>query len=121
MKTTEESNNRQIRMDDERMLPTVFSVGDRIWFKSEKRPYRVKASDERFVVCTKPHNPQRTVLYTIIDFKRQVRGTENLVFCMGFETDELCKEALERLQKGESEVTYRNYVPLDIVRWDNGR
>ena len=121
MKTIEESNDHQISMDDERVLPTVFSVGSRIWFSNEKRPYRVKASDERFTVCTKPHNPMKTVMYTIIDFKRQVRGTENLVFCMGFETDELCQEALGRLQKEESEVSYRNNVPIDIVRWDNGR
>jgi len=35
---------------------------------------------------------------------------------MGFETDEECNDALDRLQKGESEVSYRNFVVLDIVR-----
>ena len=59
-----------------------------------------------------------TVLYTIIDLQRNVRGTENLVFGMGFETDEDCADALDRLEKGESEVSYRNYVALEITRMD---
>ena len=29
-------------------------------------------------------------------------------------TDEDCKEALERLQTGQSEVSYRNNIPLNI-------
>ena len=89
-------------------------VGDKIWFAREKRPYTVKACDERFIICTKPHFA--TVMYTIIDLQFDIRGTENLIFCMGFETTELCDEALLRLQTGESEVSYRNRVELDIVK-----
>ena len=92
------------------------AIGDRIWFKREKRPYRVRACDNRFVICTKPMNALKTVLYTIIDLHKNIRGTENLIFCMGFETDKSCQEALERLQCGESEVSYRNRIELDIVR-----
>lgn len=92
-----------------------FSIGQKIFFASEKRPYTVKACNKRFAVCTKPFNARRTCLYTIIDLKRQVRGTENLIFCMGFETDELCQEALKRLSKGETEVSYRNCIDLDII------
>jgi hypothetical protein len=55
-------------------------------------------------------------LYTIIDFKQQIRGTENLIFCMGFETDEQCEEALQRLVNRESEITRRNRVPLVIEK-----
>ena len=55
-------------------------------------------------------------MYTIIDLMRQIRGTENLVFCMGFEDDEDCKEALQRLQTCESEISHRNNVPLKITR-----
>lgn len=91
-------------------------VGQKIWFNNEKRPYTVRACDERFVVCTKPFNPQRTVLYTIIDLEQNIRGTENLIFCMGFESDEDCQEALERLQTKETEVSHRNQVYLDIVK-----
>lgn len=93
-----------------------FFVGQLIWFRSEKRPYRVRACNGRFAVCTKPFNLQKTVFYTIIDLKEQVRGTENLVFCQGFESDQDCQEALERLESEESEVSHRNRVWLDIVK-----
>jgi len=66
-----------------------------IYFKSQKRPYKVRASNAWFAICTKPHF--KTVLYTIIDFHEQIKGTENLVFGMGAETDEECNEMLERL------------------------
>ena len=89
-------------------------VGDRVKFKSEKFRYTVQACNKRFVVCTKPFNLEKTVLYTIIDFARNIRGEEGLVFCLGFETREKCEEALERLMRGESEVSYRNYRELDI-------
>lgn len=95
-----------------------FFVNQRIWFAGEKKPYRVRACDERFSVCTKPMNLLKTVMYTIVDLGRGIRGTENLVFCMGFEDDEDCNDALKRLQSGESEVSRRNFVALDIVRLD---
>ncbi len=92
------------------------NIGDRILFAEEKRPYRIKAMNDRFLVCTKPYNPKRTVLYTIVDLKENVRGTENTVFCMGFETDEDCNEALVRLESGESEVSHRNRIALNILK-----
>lgn len=95
-------------------------VGDKIKFKSEKQRYTVMACNDRFAVCTKPFNAKKTVIYSIIDFENKIRGTENLVFCMGFETKELCEDALERLAKEESEVSYRNRVELDIEHI-NGR
>lgn len=96
----------------------TFAVGDKIYFPTEKRPYKVRACDDRYIICTKPYNPKRTVLYTIIDLKENIRGTENLIFCMGFQTDELCEEALCRLIAGETEVSYRNRVELSIVKVD---
>lgn len=81
----------------------------------------MRACNSRYAICTKPFNPNKTVLYTIIDFEKDIRGTENLIFCMGFETDELCNEALARLQVGESEVSYRNRVALDIVQVNSNK
>jgi len=89
-------------------------VDTKIKFLEEKQRYTVRCCNDRYAICTKPFNCKKTVLYTIIDFQKNIRGTENLIFCMGFETDEQCKEALERLTKGESEVSYRNRVPLII-------
>lgn len=88
--------------------------GARVRFSGEVRPYTVRVSNERFAVCTKLFNLRHTSLYTIVDLKRNVRGRENLIFGMGFETDEQCEQALERLISGESEVSYRHYVPLEI-------
>lgn len=93
-------------------------VGTRIWFQREKRPYRVRARSFRHLVCTKPFNPRRTVLYTIVDLAEGIRGPENLVFGMGAETDEDCKAMLERLNdpSDPSEVSRRRCIPLDFLR-----
>jgi hypothetical protein len=94
--------------------------GDKVWFPGEKQGYTVRVRNKRYVICTKPFNPRKTVLYTIIDMKEQIRGTENLIFCMGFETDKQCDEALQRLIKGESEISRRNRVPLVIDKIKDG-
>jgi siroheme synthase len=80
-------------------------------------PYTVRASNTAFCVCTKPFAARKTVLYTIIDWEQNVRGAEDLVFGMGAETTQECEEMLERLTLGESEVSYRNRVELDIVKY----
>jgi hypothetical protein len=93
-------------------------VGSKIKFIGEVQRYTVQASNERYAVCTKPMNALKTTIYTIIDFERAVRGLENLIFGMGFETQKECEEALERLVDGESEVSHRHYVRLEIERID---
>ena len=97
------------------------SVGDKIKFKSERMRYTVQACNDRFAVCTKPFNPLRTHLYTIIDFSEGIRGTENLIFCAGFEDRKDCEEALKRLTADvldvdSSEISHRNRIPLDIEK-----
>lgn len=100
-------------------------VGNKIKFRKEKLRYTIQACDERFLICTKPLNMirkvhggyehEKTVLYTIVDFKEMRRGPENLVFGMGAETREDCEEMLARLnEEYPSEVSYRHDVPLDI-------
>lgn len=90
------------------------SVGDKVYFPNEKKPYKVRARDERYIICTKPYNPQHTVLYTIIDLKDQRRGPDNMIFCSGYESDEDCAERLAELQNGSIEVSLRRGIPLDI-------
>lgn len=89
-------------------------IGDKVYVPKEKRPYRVRARDERYIICTKPYNPQRTVRYFIVDLKERVRGPDNMVFCSGYESDEDCAERLKELQSGEIEVSCRRHVDLDI-------
>jgi len=86
--------------------------GDPVFVPNEVRPYRVKCRDERFIICTKPFNPQRTVMYFIIDLKEHRRGPDNSVFCQGYETQEQCEERLKDLQNGRLEVSHRYDVPF---------
>lgn len=88
-------------------------VGSKIKFPKEKQQYTVQASNHFFSICTKPFNARKTVLYTIINWHEQIRGTENLVFGMGAETKEQCEEMLERLTQGETDISHRNYVKLE--------
>jgi len=111
-------------------------AGSKVKFLSEKRPYTVQASDERYAVCTKPFNPQHTVLYAIIDFEENVRGPENLIFGLGAETRKQCEDILDRLNGrldsgsreligtelerhiciNQTEVSHRNRIELDIEK-----
>lgn len=96
------------------------AVGTKIWFNEGKRPYKVRARSDRYLVCTQPYNPKRTVLYTVIDLEKEIRGTENLIFGMGAETDDQCKEMIQRLEGTcsdydfQTEVSHLNRVPLQI-------
>lgn len=90
------------------------NVGNKVYVPGEKRPYTVRARDERFIICTKPYNPQHTVLYFIVDLEKRRRGPDNMVFCSGYETDEHCLERLKELQSGTIELSYRRSIPLDI-------
>jgi hypothetical protein len=115
-------------------------VGTKVKFENEKLRFTVRASNVAFLICTRPLNiirklsrttynaakdefeerlkryeHRKTVIYTIVDFANNIRGPENLVFGRGAETDEQCRDMLERLTKGESEVSSRRDVPLDIV------
>lgn len=99
----------------ENRTPSNITVGSRIKFASEGQRYTVQARSERYAICTKPFNARRTVLYTIIDFQRGVRGRDNLIFGRGYETREACEENLaEMTPSGTVEVSWRHYVPLDI-------
>lgn len=99
------------------------NVGTKIYFEREKRPYTVKAFDFRYVICTKPFPLKKTVLYTIIDWKEDIRGPIGLVFNI-YDFEEKRKKdwefsinrCIKDLQAGEVEISYRGRVPLDIVK-----
>lgn len=101
--------------------PFRFYGGELVKFAHEKQRYTVRCASKRFAICTKPFNPKKTVLYTIIDLRRNVRGPEDLVFGMGAETDIECLDMLVRLLDEQgSEVSYRHSVPLDLEAVFNG-
>jgi hypothetical protein len=86
----------------------------RIKFNEEKSAYTVRASNDRFAICTKPFALKKTVFYTVIDWEKGIRGTENLIFGMGAETFEDCKQMLRRFTSGESQISHKNFVKLYI-------
>jgi hypothetical protein len=90
----------------------TYKVGDLIRFPEERRPYRIKARSDRYLICTKPFNARKTVLYTIVDFERGVRGPDNMVFGMGYETDADCAARMDELLSGDTEVSHRRSIPL---------
>lgn len=101
----------------------ILPVGAKVKFYREKQRYTVRASNAAYTILTKPLNIHRTVLYTIIDFHENVRGPEDLIFGMGAETDGEIVEMLDRLTNGDSEVSHRHRVKLDIesITFPNGR
>ena len=89
-------------------------IGDKVYIPGHKRPFTVKARDERYIICTKPFNAQHTVIYFIVDLVERWRAPDNMIFCSGYETDEDCKERLKELQNGVIELSQRRGIPLDI-------
>lgn len=99
------------------MKQSGIKVKDKVYFKSEKRPYTIKAFDGRYAICTKPYNPKRTVMYTIIDFKEAKRGPNNLVFNMyDYKIQEDIDQCLADLKDGVIELSKRNSIDLDILK-----
>ena len=98
------------------MTLTDLPVGSHIWFTGEKQCYTVMVRSTNYLICTKPFNPRKTVLYTIVDIAQGIRGTEDLIFCFGAETREACEEMLERIVSGESGISRRNRVSLQVER-----
>ena len=87
-------------------------INDKVHVPGEKRAYRVKARDDRYIICTKPCFG--TVLYFIVDLKEKWRAPDNMIFCWGYETSQQCQERLEELQTGKIELSRRRGIPLDI-------
>ena len=90
------------------------NVGDKVYIPDHKRPFKVICRDNRFIICTKPLNIYRTVIYFIIDLAENRRGPDNMVFCSGYNTEEQCLEKLKELQEGTIEVSKRHGITLDL-------
>lgn len=92
-------------------------INNKIYFAEEKRPYTVKAVKDNFAICTKPFNPKKTVLYSILDFKTRKRSTDNYVFSP-FDYTKISdiNECLNELLSGKCELSRRNQIDLNIVK-----
>lgn len=101
---------------------TPVMLGAKIWFAGEKQGYTVKACDTRYAICTKPFNPLRTVLYTIVDFKEGIRGRNNLIFNIyDYKKQEDIDRCLVDLNNPAAgvQVSHRHHVELFIVKIEN--
>jgi hypothetical protein len=97
------------------------SPGDRVWFAEEARPYTAQAvsGGGRYVALTKPFAARRTVLYTVVDTVRGLRGVDDsLGNSLGYETPQECQDAVDRFASGRSEYSQRcRPIPALVVRY----
>jgi hypothetical protein len=114
--------------------PTL-TIGDKVKLSDTVRRWTVRGVTKagRFAILTQPFNLKRTVLYSVIDFDRGVRGRDNF-HGLGYETDEQIVDALHNFQhtedgdawtrdqcsdewcRGQADVSFRSggHVRLDI-------
>lgn len=99
------------------------AVGDRVTFAEEKHAYAIRAisTDRRWMICTKPFNLQRTVLYCVLDRREQRRGPDDRVFGPAYETDEDVAFAMHNFEHNGWGVTVRRDVRINVVAVKRGR
>lgn len=89
----------------------LLKVGDKIYYKNEKRGYEIKARNARYLICTKPFNPKRTVTYTILDSEELINSTNNCVFNpYDYTSQKDIDESLVDLENGLYELSSRRQV-----------
>lgn len=92
-------------------------INDKIFFSLEKKPFTVKAINERYAICTQEYNLKKTVFYTIIDFLERKRSTHDLIFNLyDFTEQPDIDKCLSDLKSGELGLSRRNSVDLDITK-----
>lgn len=83
----------------------------------EGKWWTVRAENDRYVILTMPAKKSRTwLLYTVIDWERNVRGPINLIGGgWDIQEDTDYAEKLAELVDGEVEVSWRNNVPVLVT------
>ena len=91
--------------------------GMRIWFEGERNGYTIRACNSRYLICTKPFNlKKRTVIYTIVDLERGIRGIDGYVFSpYDYYNQKDCEQCLADLVSGEIGVS-RRHIDLKITK-----
>lgn len=90
--------------------------GDKIKFKTEVQQYTVRAVNKRYAICSKPFNAIKGYLYSIIDFKENIRGGHNMIFNCYEYTDRSFREMFADLVRKKIEISHRTRMELDIER-----
>lgn len=107
----------RMRLHREPITPIPMSVGDKVKFTEDKRPFTVRAVSNRYVILTKPFNLEHTVLYTVIDWESGVRGPDNY-YSLGYETQEEIDHAMALFNGADDmihpEISTRRDCPINI-------
>lgn len=105
----------------EKFSKLEYKVGDKVKFWGEKRAYKIQACDKDFIIATKPYNPKRTFIYTIIDLKHLVRGADNYGCLYDYDKEKEANKALKQLSKQNKNldcdlhISFRNFVKLTDI------
>lgn len=118
--------------------------GKNVYFEGELLPFKVMAESQNFAICTRKFDKKADadtvahlvktrayssafiangalkdeIVYTIVGFKHNERGSHNLVFNLyDFENQKSIKELMKDLESGEAEISRRNKVDLNI-NWE---
>ena len=116
-------------------------LDSKILFSNENIAFTVKAIDERFAICTRKFDKKEDksivdyqvemgayiskkeaqkslkdeIIYTIIDFKNNVKSTDHWTFGkFDYKVQSDIEQCLSELNSGETELSRRNQVPLSI-------
>lgn len=96
-------------------MGSTYSTGKKIKFKEERFKYTIQACSDRYLICTKPFNLKKIYLYTIVDLKKKIRGTDNYVFSPHtYNTKEGSEIALQELISRKMSISNRNKIGLNI-------
>lgn len=99
------------------MKDIKLTPGTLVYFSTDVKPFKVRACDDRFAICTKPFNLKKTYFYTIIDLDADRRGPDDRIFhCYDLTKDRECTLMLRHLQRGKIELSQRRGRGLDILR-----
>lgn len=108
-------NVYQVNAGELKSVLKQLSIGDKVYFPAEKRGCEVRARNERFLICTKPHF--KTGMYTIIDLDIMKCGPNDRVFnpydyCIQEDIDECLKD----LSEGRVKVSQRHGIDCNFDR-----
>ena len=119
----------------------MLKLNQKVYFEKEKLPYNVMAISENFAVVSRKlhrredanllhqlvftnaymtftdafNNLNDKPVYSLLDFKNNVRASDNYIFGMYDYSDTVsCQKALKELESGVAELSERTKIELNI-------
>lgn len=119
-----------------------FKLGQKISFKEDNLPFKVVGMSENYIIATRKFNKKEDagiidyfietgafmtkkeaynsckdeVIYTIIDFKNNIRGRNDFIFNpYDYQDQNDIDRCLKDLESGEATTSKRNFLELNIL------